>query len=171
MPLAVTHVILTIIALDIYRDYFLVKKKLKKLIPLRYIFYGGVAGLLPDIDIPLTWLVNNLGIYAGDLHRLFTHSIFFPLIFLTISYIFYLNKNNKLAVLFGIFTFGTFFHIFLDYLLSGGVMLLYPLSNTLSGFDILGKLALNNAEAALDAFILLGWLWHEEKRHKISDYI
>jgi len=30
---------------------------------------------------------------------------------------------------------------------------------------------MSNIPAALDAVILLGWLWHEDKKHKIKDYI
>jgi len=168
MPFAVTHVLLSIIVIDLYRDYYLKKKHL---IPLSFIFYGGLAGLLPDIDIPFTWLVNVLGILSGNFHRLFTHSLFFPLIFLLISFFFIYKKNRKMAILLGIISFGTFFHIFLDFLFTNQVMLFYPLSNMDFGVNIFGKLGVFSIEAGLDAFILLSWLWHEEKKHKISDFI
>ena len=54
MPQAVVHVLFAIIALDLVRDYLI---KDKKKFPLHYVFIGGVAGLLPDIDIPVFWFV------------------------------------------------------------------------------------------------------------------
>jgi len=53
MPTAVTHVILTIILLDLFRDYLM--KNHKRYLTLHTLFIGGVAGLLPDIDILLGW--------------------------------------------------------------------------------------------------------------------
>lgn len=56
MPLAVTHVLLTIILVDLFRDYIM--KNHKKYLTLHTIMIAGIAGLLPDIDIPLFWLLN-----------------------------------------------------------------------------------------------------------------
>ena len=85
MPLAVTHVLLTIILVDLFRDYF---TKHKKYFTLHTIFIAGVAGLLPDIDIPINWLLNSLG-YSFDIlkHGVITHTAFFGLIFNTCFYI------------------------------------------------------------------------------------
>ena len=55
MPLAVTHVLLTIIMVDLYRDYI---TKHKGYFTLHTVFIAGFAGLLPDIDIPLNWILN-----------------------------------------------------------------------------------------------------------------
>lgn len=49
MPLAVTHVLLTIIAVDLFRDYFL---KNKRYFTIHTVFIAGIAGLLPDMDLP-----------------------------------------------------------------------------------------------------------------------
>ena len=64
MPLAVTHVILTIIVFDLYRDYY---AKNKKLWSLHAIFIAGVGGLKPDIDIVATRIMNLFG-YTVSLH-------------------------------------------------------------------------------------------------------
>ena len=49
MALAVTHVILTIVILDLFRHYVFKKSKF----PRYWLVIGGIAGLFPDIDIPL----------------------------------------------------------------------------------------------------------------------
>ncbi len=50
MPFAVTHVLLTIILVGLYRDYV---TKHQKYFTLHTVFIAGFSGLLPDIDIPL----------------------------------------------------------------------------------------------------------------------
>ena len=87
MPQAVVHVLFAIIALDLIRDHVL---KDKRKIPLHYVFIGGVAGLLPDIDVPLFWVLKNfLGFEVPWFHRIFTHTFLFILIFLAIALIYY----------------------------------------------------------------------------------
>ena len=168
MPQAVVHVLFTIIALDLFRDYVL---KDKRKMPLHYVFIGGVAGLLPDIDVPLFWVLNNfLGIDVPWFHRIFTHTFFFILIFLVISLI-YFDLNRKVSELFGIITFGVAFHIFLDWLLVGAIAPFYPFTSAVYGPNVLGMLKLPLAAEGLEAIVLLWWLWHEEKTHKISDFI
>lgn len=167
MPLAVTHVLLTIIAIDIFRDYILKKKKL---IPLNYIFIGGVAGLLPDIDIPVFWLLNIFKFNVQWFHGTFTHIFLIPLTILIASLVAY-RYNKKVGILFGIISFGYAFHIFLDFLFYGcNLSPFWPFFT--SNFNGLTPyLNIPKFEMGLDAFLLLGWLWHEEIKHKISDFI
>ncbi|MBI1936069.1 metal-dependent hydrolase [Candidatus Woesearchaeota archaeon] len=168
MPQAVVHVLFSIIVLDLIRDHIL---KDKRKIPLHYIFIGGVAGLLPDIDVPLFWLLSNfLGFNVPWFHRIFTHTLLFILLLLTISLIYY-DLSRKTSEIFLIITFGAAFHIFLDWLLVGAVALLYPFSDATYGLNLLGKLKIPLAVEGLEAIVLLWWLWHEEKTHKISDFI
>ena len=168
MPQAVVHVLFTIIALDLIRDHFL---KDKKKLSLHYVFIGGVAGLLPDIDVPLFWILNNfLGFDIPWFHRIFTHTFLFILIFLFISLI-YFNLNKKISEIFGIITFGVAFHIFLDWLLVGAVTPFYPFSDISYGLNLIRRIKLPLAIEGLEAIVLLWWLWHEEKTHKISDFI
>lgn len=169
MPLAVTHVLLTIIIVDLYRDYV---AKHKRYFTLHTIFIAGFAGLLPDIDIPLDWILNILG--AGILHRTVTHTPLFGFIFLVPAFIFWLYKKHRIAVYFFVTTFGVLLHILLDFLFTSdnsGLMFLYPFSNAMFDMDLLSSLAKPQIAAGIDAIILLLWLWHEEIRHKISDFI
>lgn len=168
MPQAVVHVLFTIIVLDLFRDHFL---KYKKKLPLHYVFIGGIAGLLPDIDVPLFWLLKNfLGFDVQWFHRLFTHTFLFILIFLAASLI-YFDLNKKVSKLFAIITFGAAFHIFLDWLLVGAIAPFYPFSGMTYGLNLIGRTMLPAAVEGLEAIVLLWWLWHEEKTHKISDFI
>ena len=171
MPQAVVHVLFAIIALDLIRDHLI---KDKKKISLHYVFIGGVAGLLPDIDIPIYWLLKNvLGLNVPFFHRLFTHTIFFGMIFLAIAIAFYKpgRKVNKTSTLFAIVSFGIMLHILLDFIFLGTVMPFYPLSYNAVGLDLLTKTGFALASQGLEAIFLLWWLWHEEKTHKISDFI
>jgi membrane-bound metal-dependent hydrolase YbcI (DUF457 family) len=167
MPFAVTHVLLTIILIDLYRDYV---SKHKKYFTMHTLFIAGFAGLLPDIDIPLNWFLNLLG--AGIVHRTVTHTPLFGLIFLVPGLILWNRKKHKIAVYFFVTCFAILFHIMLDYMLMGdmyGVMLLYPFSMQAFNLNLL-KISPNFA-AGIDALLLLAWLWHEEIKHKISDFI
>lgn len=152
MPQAVVHVLFTIIVLDLFRDHFL---KDKRKLPLHYIFVGGVAGLLPDIDVPLFWILNNfLKINVAWFHRVFTHTFLFAIIFLAVSLI-YFNLNKKISRLFAIVTFGVVFHIFLDYLLVGIITPFYPFSYTTYGLNLIAKTKLPLAIEGLESIVLL----------------
>jgi len=173
MPFAVTHVLTSIISVDLYRDYV---ARHKKYFTLHTIFIAGLAGLLPDIDILLNKFLSLFG--AEITHRTFTHTPLFGLIFLIPAFIYWKLGKHKIGMYFFVTTFGILLHILLDFLLSpdasGGVMLFYPLSYVTYQIGILGSLSnwgTVNLYASMDAILLLLWLWHEEIRHKISDYI
>jgi len=168
MPFAVTHVLLTIILVDLYRDYF---AKHKKYFTLHTVFIAGLAGLLPDIDIPLNWFLNLFG--ASIAHGTITHTLLFGLIFLIPAFILWKNKKHKVAMYFFVTCFGILLHISLDFLFRsdfGGLMLFYPFSNVTYGLNLLQNMSFLFF-AGVDAIILLAWLWHEEIKHKISDFI
>ncbi len=172
MPYAVTHVIITIILVDLFRDYALKHKK--KYFTLHTIFLAGFGGLLPDIDLPLEYLLNYLGLSTPLLiHRGITHTPFFALLFLVPGIILFMRKKHKLATYFFVIAFGIFMHTGLDFLFGGehGIMFFWPLSDyqfgTRSLFGGFGQLI----AAGLDAIILLAWLYHEEIKHKIKDFI
>ena len=168
MPFAVTHVLSSIILVDLYRDYF---AKHRKYFTLHTVFIAGFAGLLPDIDIPLNSLLN---LFGADLwHRTITHTPLFALVFLIPAIILWKNKKHKIAMYFFVTSFAVFLHIFLDYFFSadnGGIMFFYPLSTADYALNLL-KGASTMFFAGIDAIILLLWLWHEEIKHKISDFI
>ncbi|MCK5281960.1 MAG: metal-dependent hydrolase [Nanoarchaeota archaeon] len=170
MPLAVTHVLLTIILIDLYRDYV---TKHKRFFSLEIVLIGGVAGLLPDIDIPLGWIMKYFGI--NIVHGSVTHTPWFALLFLIPAFIFLNRGNRKSATLYFVISFGVFFHIFLDWFLGGGmhegVMWLYPFSMQAFKLHLTSMIGWKNLPAGIDAILLLGWLWHEEVKHKIKDFI
>ena len=167
MPFAVTHVLSSIICVDLYRDYI---AKHRKHFTMHTLFIAGFAGLLPDIDIPLGKFLGLFGVELG--HRTFTHTPFFGLLFLIPAFILWSMKNRKVAIYFFVTTFGIFTHLLLDYILSadmaGGVLLLYPFSYAEYSIGVLGSLTqIQTVQlyAAIDAVILMLWLWHEEGRH------
>src|SRR3989344_8773075 len=80
MPYAVTHILIPILLVSILRDFYL-KRKDKKHFPLHYALIAGLGGVLPDIDIIISIILNFAGISNWDIHRTFTHSLLFPLVF------------------------------------------------------------------------------------------
>ena len=169
MPYAVTHVLFSIITVDLYRDYV---AKHRKYFTLHTVFIAGFAGLLPDIDIPLNLLLNLFG--TGLLHRTITHTILFAIIFLIPGMILWYLKKHKLAMYFFVTAFGILTHILLDYIFAadnaGGILFFYPFSTMQYGLNLLQN-ATPGLLAAMDAIVLMLWLWHEEIKHKISDFV
>src|SRR3989344_373918 len=110
MANSVTHVIVAIVILDLFRHYVFGKK----LFPRYLLVIGGIAGLAPDIDVPLTWLYHFFTSSTTDLHGLFTHSLFFVFSFLGIALLFQYYKKIKWAKIFYVISFGWFMHLVLD---------------------------------------------------------
>jgi membrane-bound metal-dependent hydrolase YbcI (DUF457 family) len=175
MAYAVTHVLIAIIVLDLFRDY-IIKNKFST----HLVLFGGIAGLLPDIDIILTDIYNLIFQHHQSFHREFTHSFLFVFIFILIGLIFYiLDKENyrvlgknvsrrTMYLIFFVLAYGWFMHIALDCFFAGdGLLTLLPgMPLTFCahwfGTDFLLQ---------LDAILLVLWLLHEEWKHKIRDYI
>lgn len=178
MPHAVTHVLIVIILLELYRDYFV---KNKKVFPLHYVLIGGIAGLLPDLDIAVYYFLSFFGYTIGEIHRTFSHNLFVPLIFVILAIPFWKFKNRelgerhlKLRNIFLVIAFGIFMHLVLDATLSGYVMPFYPFSTYSFGLNLINLAPLAWHESILpsiDAAILVLWLIHIERRHKISGFL
>lgn len=179
MPSAVTHVLIAIIALDLVRHYAMNKKQRLKF-PLHYLLIIGIAALLPDLDIAVYWILKlTSGMTLTQVHRTFTHTLFFPAVF-AIAGIFTigihskkLNKHRlKLSTIFFVVSIGIFSHLLLDFSLSGVIMPFYPLSTMALGLNLVQLTPWpDTVLPALDAILLIGWLIHEEIKHKISDFI
>ncbi len=168
MPFAVTHVLLTIIVLDLFRDFVI---KHKQNLPLWMIYYAGFAGLIPDLDIPVYWVSKYvLGMDVEFFHRTLTHSFFFGLIFITVAF-FLFRKHKTAATLFAITAFGVVFHMFLDFTLTNNIMPFYPFSYYSAGLGLLSNLNYPALFEGLDAIILILWLFWQEHKHKIIDFI
>ncbi|MEK6905436.1 MAG: metal-dependent hydrolase [Nanoarchaeota archaeon] len=165
MALAVTHIILTIAFLDIFRHYVFGLKKF----PRYLLVVGGIAGLAPDLDVPLGWIIALLTGSDVNIHGFFTHSIFFALLFTFIGAIFHYKKNMKWAKIFYVIAVGWTFHIFLDcfYGMDSSKLFLWP-------YQILPTFCprwdLYPYASSIDAIILVLWLIHEEIHHKIKCY-
>ena len=174
MPLAVTHVLSAVILVGLYRDYF---TKHRHYFTLHTVLIAGIAGLLPDIDIPLRMVSEffNFNLPVPFQHGGITHTAFFGLLFLIPGIILLKKQKHKIATYFFVITFGILLHVFLDYLLGGGryegIMWFWPLSIHSYKIHLLSKMGLSNIPAALDAVLLLSWLWHEEIKHKIRDFV
>jgi membrane-bound metal-dependent hydrolase YbcI (DUF457 family) len=168
MPLAVTHVLLTIILVDLYRDYF---TKHRKYFTIHTLFIAGIGGLLPDIDIPLSNMLSYFGYSPGLLmHGGITHTILFGLVFLIPAFILLMKNKHKESMYFFVISFGVLFHIFLDLIVNEGYyMLFWPLTTSTYGFMF--NLGISGLQPSIDAVILLVWLYHEEIKHKIKDFI
>ena len=174
MPYAVTHVILTIVIADIYRDYIA-----KKRFPMIYVFIAGVAGLMPDLDVPAGWIFNFIFKTNYNFHRIYTHSLFYAIAFFFTAMLFLFSRKEKYKILkwnvpkhaFAMFflamAFGWLMHIALDCSLAADGYLnlapAVPLKFCPHPFS-------NQALAGFDAIILVLWLIHEQWRHKIKDY-
>ena len=108
-------------------------------------------------------------------HGGITHTPLFGLIFLVPAFLYLNEKKHKMSMYFFVMSFGILFHLLLDFILGGGaqegIMLFWPLS--IQGFKLglLPKLNLADIPAALDAVILIAWLYHEEVKHRIKDFI
>ena len=174
MPYAAAHVIITIVLADIYRDYISKKK-----FPMIYVLIAGIAGLLPDIDIPISWMFNFVFGTDYNFHRIYTHSLLYAIIFFLTAILFlFLRKKDykilkwdvpKQAIIMFFFAlaFGWFMHILLDCALAAdGYLNLIPsipLKLCPSPFS-------NNVLQGFDAVILVLWLIHEQWKHDIKDY-
>ncbi len=165
MAYAVTHILIVIVILDLLRHYVFGKKKF----PRYLLIIGGIAGLAPDIDLPLSWLINLLTGTTVELHRLFTHSLFLVVLFLVIGIIRQYQDDQKWANIFYVIAVGWFIHIVLDCFYGGGLLpsFFWPyrmLPTFCPTWDIYPL-----AES-IDAILLVLWLVHEEVHHYIKDY-
>jgi len=165
MPFAVTHVLIPMILVDLVRDHLFKDKK--RLLPNMFVFVAGITGLLPDLDVPVSYfLFGNL-----ELHRTITHSIFFPLGFFSLFLFFYFVKRKPFLWKFFLMCFvGFSMHIILDYYIFGTVSLFFPLIGEIYGLNIFPIDKMYLVYSAVDAILLILWLIHEELEHKISSF-
>ncbi len=168
MPTAVTHVITSIVLVDLFRKYALKKKNF----PLYLIFIAGLAGLLPDIDVPLAWILEYFKFTTlHEFHRSFTHTLVIPFAFLIIAFIIW-KLWPKIAHIFFVLSAGWTLHIVLDSIFIGTMAIFYPFSTTLYGLNLIPYDSLSGTfYVGLDAIILVLWLAYEAHAKNIKDYI
>jgi membrane-bound metal-dependent hydrolase YbcI (DUF457 family) len=180
MPHAITHFLIPAILIALFRDFYL-RKKDRRNFPLHYVLIGGLAGLLPDLDIAIYYLLSFFGVAINEVHRTFSHNLFVPLIFLILGFIFIGIRNRelgkhklKLSTIFFILAFGVLIHLILDATIAGNIMPFYPLSNFGLGLDLINKLPSQfktTIVPVLDAVLLISWMIYLELKHRISDFI
>jgi len=168
MPAAVTHVIIAIVLIDLFRKFVLKKKNF----PLYLVLIGGIAALLPDIDILIYWFLQAFtSIGLQELHRSFTHTIFIPLIIFLVAlalWKFWPKVSHVLFVISG----GWTIHLLLDAIFTYRVPIFYPLSSVSYGLALIPDGFLGGTfYMGLDAIILILWLVYEWKMHNFKDYI
>jgi len=182
MTQAVTHVLVAIIILSLFRDIFFRGKKKEKF-PLHYVLIGGIAGLIPDLDVAAYYILSFFGFTLREVHRTFSHNIFVILLFIFLGilvFIFNMKNNNigrhhmRLDWIFYVISFGILTHLVLDFLVAGIIMPFYPLLSYSIGLNIIRFLPdawQGSVIPSLDAVLLVLWLIYMEKKHKISDFI
>lgn len=178
MSQAVTHFLIPLILLGLFQDFFV---KDKKKFPIHYVFIGGLAGLIPDLDIAIYYILSFFGFTIQEVHRTFSHNFFVPLIFLLLGLFSLRFKNKrlgkhhlKLKTIFFVIAFGIFTHLLLDATISGFIMPFFPLSNLSFGLNLISYLPSpwqNTILPTIDAILLILWMTYLEVKHKISDFI
>lgn len=169
MPYTTTHVLVGIILIELFRDYFIGDARK---FPRYYILIMAIASVFPDFE----YLFQLQHLNRGILHSLIT-----PLIFLLIGiFALKLNIKNKkigkwhlkLSSIFFIFSAGTFIHIFLDSTLRNGAMLFYPFSNIVIGLNLISLTPISESVTliAIDTALLFLWIFWMEFKLKITNY-
>lgn len=183
MPQAVTHILVPLLLLSFIRDYIL-SKNAKAHFPLHYVLIAGIAGVLPDIDIIFSVILKLTGYSAWWIHKTFTHSLFFPTIFLALFFILRpfhartrfctIGRHKlKLGTIALMIAIGSYIHIGLDMLAGDQAYLFYPFSLHDYGIHLFSLLPFDHelVAALLDGILLVIWIVYLEVRHKISDFI
>ena len=178
MPFAATHILSAIIIADVLRDHFF---RDKNKFPLHYVFLAGIAGILPDIDVVFYWFSSALfGTPMEEIHRVYTHSAVFPFIFLIAAFVLYksdldarVGRVMRWSGIFSMLALGYSLHLLLDMTLMGSIAVFFPFSAWKAGLNIIPADTRFGASLmeGMDAILLIAWLFHEEMKHKISDYI
>jgi len=169
MPFTTTHVLVSIILIELFREYFF---KDNKKFPRYYILIAAIAGILPDIEYIFLF---------PDLERGFLHSLFFPLILFLVG-LFVLRsgiKNNwirkrhlKLPFIFFIFAAGSLLHILLDVIIRDGSRLFFPFSDYLLGFNLVSLIPISEdlVLIGIDTILLFFWIFWMEFKLRVDDY-
>jgi len=190
MVLAVTHVLVPIIFFEALRDG---SKRVARRFSPKHTFLVGVAGLMPDMDVPIYAALSAAGVSMPSVvgHRIFFHNVWIPLGFLLFAAFFAYawpalrggrgkkhSQGRSLAVakVFLLLAVGWLFHLALDGGLNGPVLPFYPVSDYMLNLDLVGAVAAATSIpeltllVSMDALLLFFWLWHEQTERHIKDY-
>jgi len=161
--------------LELFRHYFVKKKEA---FPIHYIILGGIAALIPDLDILAYYILSSFGFSLTEVHRTFSHTLFIPALFVILGFSVYGFKSKKLGVrhlklrnIFFVIAFGILTHLLLDATLAGSIMPFYPVSEYALGMNLISylpEIIQPSFLPSLDALLLIIWLVSLEFRHNIS---
>ena len=178
MPQAVTHFLIPVILLELFRDFFV---KDRRAFPVHYVFIAGLAGLLPDLDIGVYYILSFFGFTIQEVHRTFSHTLFVPLLFVILGFLFYNYKGEglgnhhlRLRIIFFMIAFGSFMHLVLDAVVAGSIMPFYPISFHTAGLNIINLAPVawkNTIIPSVDAVLLILWMIYLQAKHRISDLV
>lgn len=176
MPQAVTHFLIAVILLELYRDFFV---KDRKSFPVHYVFIGGLAGLLPDLDIAVYYFLSFFGFSISEVHRTFSHTLFVPIIFVVLAFLFLNfkserlgNRHLKLRNICLVIAFGIFIHLGLDAIIDGAIRPFYPFLKYTVGINLINSAPeswRSSLIPTLDAVLLILWMIYLQAKHRISD--
>jgi len=172
MPLALTHFIVTVVILTLLREHL----NKKHYFPIHYVFLGGLAGLIPDIDIAVFWILSFFNYNMIE----FSHNLLFLFSFLVLAFATRNLKSFKFRdaqihfhKLFFVVFLAVLIHLILDIFSIGGITIFYPFSSYLLSFPITNLLPLELRGLffpTLDAVLLIFWICYLEYKHKISSF-
>jgi membrane-bound metal-dependent hydrolase YbcI (DUF457 family) len=167
MAFAASHILSTVVVIDFFRQKF---PKLKKKIPLHFVYIAGFFSIIPDLDFVAYWVFGLFtDIHFG--HKFISHSVLVPMIMLVFALFLYRIKS-KWGCLALLCSFSYAGHIFLDYLVSWKYAYLWPFLSVEIGFPLIPEFFKNWFWwAALDAFILVAWLLLALKYNRIKDFV
>ena len=160
----VTHVLVPMILLEVYRRYIS-----KKSFPYWMVLLGGLFGALPDFDIVIGYGWNALTGHHTWMHRMFSHSLLLVLMSLAAGLVFYLGYRNRwwkrkkwitytYTILF-IASFAVFTHVMLD-CINGFQYIFWPLSFSCSCPNWIPD---PKTAMVLDGVMLVLWLLLDER--------
>ncbi len=173
MAYPVTHILVPMILLDLYRRY-IYSQNSKKKFSYWWVLLAGFAGAAPDFDILISVALGLGRLSVLNYHRAFSHSFLFVIPFLLAGLVFFYYRKHyiktrkktfatqKTATLLKniyftlfILSFAVSSHILLDFV-NSHTRIFYPLVTNLPQINILG--GSEDAWATLDAVMLCLWL-------------
>ena len=165
MAYAVTHILVVIVFLDLLRHYVFGKNKF----PRYLVVLGGIAGLAPDIDIPIGGLLHFITGKNLLPHGTVTHSLLLAAAFFAIGIFLHSKKNLKWSRICNVIGVGFLFHILLDCLYGSGMekFFFWPFLQVPHICNLWDLYPYGNH---IDAVLLVLWLVHEEVHQRIKDY-
>lgn len=179
MPFATTHILLAVIIIELFREFFI---KNNNKFPRYYILIAAIGGIIPDLDVAIYFPLSFFGFTITQLHRMFSHTIFIPIILLLIGFSIlglkiknseFSKRHITLHTTFFILAAGTILHLILDLTLAGYIIPFYPFSNYSIGFNLINIFPIQWRDIILptfDAVLLLFWISWMEFKLKINDY-